>query len=215
MENAQGLRIVHLGRGKGRVTVVSNFDFLGYTGTYGIRQERNQRTHLGKYDHAELLMTLLRLNPNFAKQAVRLVWGQDDVSLLQTLFKEAWMALAALAALIALWLARVIPRFGPLRPEAPPAEQRLAAHLEASGRFFWKYLQPHQVYARMRETFEKRMAERRPGLAALRPAERYVELGRLTGERPEAIGRAFEAPVQGAAEFVRNVRVLQRLLEKL
>ena len=215
VENAQGLRLVHLAHGSGRVTVISNFDFLTYNGTGGAKQERAQPTNLGKFDHAELLVALLRLNPNFAKQPLRLIWGNDEVSLWTLLITEAWMVLAALAALVALWIWRVVPRFGPLQPDPVPAEQRLAAHLEASGRFFWKYLSPHVVYAKLRDAFDKRLAERRPGLAAMRPAERYKELARLIDARAEAVARAFEGPVQGATEFVRNVRLLQRLLEKL
>ena len=215
VENAQGVRMLHLARGAGRVTVVSNFDWLTFNGTMDIKEERRQPTHIGKYDHAELLMTLLRLNPNYARAPLRLIWGNDEISLWSALWNEGWMALAALAALIVLWLARVVPRFGPLTPEPPPAEQRLAAHLEASGRFFWKYLAPHVVYAKMRDAFDKRLQERRPGLAALRPGERNTELARLISVRAEAVARALDAPVQNAAEFVRNVRLLQRLLEKI
>lgn len=216
VENALGVRMIHLKHGAGRITVVSNFDWLSYNnGTGRFKDERAQPTNIGKLDHAEVLMTLLRLNPNYAKHPVRLIWGNDEISLWQLLTTEAWMALLALAALIALWLARVIPRFGPLQPEPPPAEQRLAAHLEASGRFFWKYLDPHVVYAKLRTAFDKRLAERRPGLAARRPAERNMELARLVNMREEAVARALDAPVQSATEFVRNVRVLQRILEKL
>ena len=125
------------------------------------------------------------------------------------------MALAAFGALLILWLARVAPRFGPLRPEPPPAEQRLAAHLEASGRFYWKYLAPHMVYAKLRDAFVKRLAERRPALSAMRPEQRNAELGKLSGARAEAVARALDAPTQTATEFVRNVRLLQRLLEKI
>jgi len=215
VENAQGMRIVHLARGKGRVTVVSNFDWLIFRGNFGVTDERRQSTNIGKYDHAELLMALVRLNPEYARHPLRLIWGDDDVSLWSLLAGQAWMAMVALAALIALWLARVVPRFGPLAPEPPPAEQRLAAHLEASGRFFWKYLPPHMVYAKLRDAFNKRLAERRPGLSSKRGADRNNELARLISVRPEAVARALDAPTQTATEFVRNVRVLQRLLEKL
>ncbi|HEY4375039.1 MAG TPA: DUF4350 domain-containing protein [Burkholderiales bacterium] len=216
VENALGVRMIHLAHGAGRITVVSNLDWITYdNGTGRMKDVRYQRTNIGKLDHAEALMTLLRLNPNFAKHPLRMIWGDDEISLWQLLYSEAWMALVALAALILLWLARVIPRFGPLQPEPPPAEQRLAAHLEASGRFFWKYLEPHVVYAKLRNAFEKRLAERRPGLYARRPGERNAELARLIKVREEAVARALDAPVQSATEFVRNVRVLQRLLEKL
>ncbi|HEX4327868.1 MAG TPA: DUF4350 domain-containing protein [Burkholderiales bacterium] len=215
VENALGVRMLHQARGAGQITVVSNFDWLTYNGVGRFKDERTQPTNIGKLDHAELLMTLLRLNPEYAKHPLRLIWGNDQVSLWEMLAREAWMALAAFAALVLLWLARVIPRFGPLQPEPPPAEQRLAAHLEASGRFFWKYLDPHAVYAKLRSAFDKRLKERRPGLAARRPGERNMELARLISVREEAVARALDTPVQNATEFVRNVRVLQRLLEKL
>ena len=217
VENAQGVRLIHLARGAGRVTVVSNFDWMVYRGSFGARAGRDTRgpTHLGKFDHAELLLTLIRLNPNYAKSPLRLIWGDDDISTWQMFATQAWMALAAFAALVLLWLWRVIPRFGPLRPEPAPAEQRLAAHLEASGRFMWKYLAPHVVYARLRDAFNKRLAERRPALIGMPPGERNAELARLISVRAEAVSRALDGPVEGANEFVRNVRLLQRLQEKL
>jgi hypothetical protein len=215
VENARGLRMLHLARGAGMITVVSNFDWLVYPGTFGIKEPRQQPTNIGKYDHAELLMALIRLNPNYAQTPLRLIWGDDETSLWSILASEAWMALAALAALLLLWLGRVIPRFGPLQPEPPPAEQRLAAHLEASGRFFWKYLAPHEVYAKLRDAFAKRLAERRPALSTMRPEQRNAELARLGEVRPEAVARALDAPTQTAHEFIRNVRLLQRLQEKL
>jgi hypothetical protein len=215
VENAQGLRMVHLARGAGMITIVSNFDWLVYQGTRGAKEERRQPTNIGKFDHAELLMALVRLNPRYAQAPLRLIWGDDEVSIWSSIAGEAWMALAALAALLLLWLARVIPRFGPLRPEPPPAEQRLAAHLEASGRFFWKYLEPHVVFGKLRDAFAKRLAERRPALSAMRPEQRNAELARLIDGRGEAVARALDQPTQTAPEFVRNVRLLQRLLEKL
>lgn len=215
VENSRGMRMAHLARGAGMITVVSNFDWLGYQGTFGAKDVRAQRTHIGKFDHAELLMALIRLNPNYAKGPVRLIWGDDEISLWSTLAAEAWMALAAFAALLIVWLARVVPRFGPLRPEPLPAEQRLAAHLEASGRFYWKYLAPHVVYAKLRDAFVKRLAERRPALSAMRAEQRNAELAKLADARPETVARALDGPTQTAAEFVRNVRLLQRLLEKL
>jgi hypothetical protein len=217
VENAQGVRLIHLARGTGQVTVVSNFDWMVFRGTFGVKNSRDNRgaTHLGKFDHADLLLALIRLNPDYAKTPLRLIWGDDDVSTWQIFAAQAWMALVAFGVLVAVWLARVIPRFGPLRPEPAPAEQRLAAHLEASGRFMWKYLAPHVVYARIRDAFTKRLAERRPALTTMPAAERNTELARLISVRAEAVARALDMPVQTASEFVRNVRLLQRLLEKI
>lgn len=70
-----GLRLATAARGAGRVSAISNFDFLVYRGTLDVKEVTLQRTHLGKYDHAELVLRLVRLNPNHAKAALRLVWG--------------------------------------------------------------------------------------------------------------------------------------------
>jgi hypothetical protein len=51
--------------------------------------------------------------------------------------RDAWPVLAAAALLLVLWLARIIPRFGPLVPDAPPVRRSLLEHVVASGRFLW------------------------------------------------------------------------------
>lgn len=213
--DATGLRLVSYARGAGRVTAASNFDWLVYRGAGESDDPRLQPTHIGKFDNAELLVRLARQNPAHASGALRLVWGDDDVSTWSWLIEHAWMALLAACTLLALWLWRVAPRFGPLEAEAPPAEQRLIRHVEATGRFYWKHLSPSGVYATLHAAFMQRLAERRPGLARRASAERNAELAQLIGARPEAVARALDAPVRGTGEFIRDTALLQRLTQKL
>ncbi len=210
-----GVRMVSGARGNGRVTAMSNFDFLTYRGSFDIKELSAQPTHIGKYDHAEMFVKLLRLNPQYQSAALRLVWGDDDVSLWDWLVEHALLALTSLAVLILLWLWRVVPRFGPLAPEAPPAEQKLLSHLEASGRFYWKHMEPPEIYAKLRAAFVQRLKERRPGIAQRNPDQRNAELARLIAARPEAVARALDAPARSVGELVRNAIVLQRLSQKL
>ena len=210
-----GLRLVSYGRGAGRVTAASNFDWLVYRGAGESDDPRLQPPHIGKYDNAELLVRLARQNPAHASGALRLAWGDDDVSTWSWLIEHAWMALLAAGAALALWLWRVAPRFGPLEAEAAPAEQRLIRHVEATGRFYWKHLSPGGVYATLHAAFMQRLTERRPGLARRANAERNAELAQLIGARPDAVTRALDAPVRGTGEFIRDTALLQRLTQKL
>ena len=210
-----GVRLVSGARGAGRISAISNFDFITYTGTRGIADEAAQPTHIGKHDHAEVILSLIRLQPTHASGALRLVWGNDELSLWDWLTEHAGFALISLGLLLGVWLWRVIPRFGPLEPEAPPAEQKLLSHLEASGRFYWKHMEPPEIYAKLRSAFILRLTERRPGIARRQADQRNAELARLIGARPEAVARALDLPAQSIGELVRNAVLLQRLSQKI
>jgi hypothetical protein len=210
-----GLRLAIGTHGAGRVSALSNFDFLIYRGTFDEKDVARQPTHLGKYDHAEMVLRLVRLHPNHAQAALRLVWGNDDVSLWTWLADHAAFALASLALLLAVWLWHVVPRFGPLMPDAAPAEQKLASHLEAVGRFYWKHMAPGEIYAKLRAAFVQRLAERRPGIAMRKAAERNAELAQLAGVRAEAVARALDQPAHSVGELIRNAVLLQRLSQML
>ena len=210
-----GLRFATGVRSAGRVSVLSNFDFLIYRGTGGIKKLEDQRTHIGKYDHAEMMLRLVRLHPTHASAPLRLVWSEDDVSLWTWLREHALLAMVSLALLIVVWLWRVIPRFGPLVPELRPAEQKIASHLEAAGRFYWKHLGPAEVYAKLSSSFMQRLGERRPGIFTRKSADRNAELARLAGVNEEAVARALDHPVHNIGELVRNAVLLQRISQKL
>jgi len=210
-----GLRLATGAHGAGRVSAMSNFDFLIYRGTFGVKKVEQQRTHLGKYDHAEMMLRLVRLHPNHATAALRLVWCQDDVSLWSWLGNHAALALTSLALLLLVWLWRVVPRFGPLMPDAAPAEQKLSSHLEAVGRFYWKHMGPVEIYARLRAAFVQRLSERRPAIVVRNAAERNAQLAQLAGVRAEAVARALDQPAHSVGELIRNAVLLQRLAQKL
>ena len=210
-----GLRLVSFTRGAGRVTAASNLDWMIYRGAGDTDEPGRQPVHIGKFDNAELLVRLVRQNPAHGGSPLRLVWGDDEVSLWSWLTEHAWMAMAAACVLLVLWLWRVAPRLGPLEAEAPPAEQRLIRHVEATGRFYWKHLSPTEVYSTLHAAFMHRLSERRPGLARRERGARNAELAQLVGARPEAVARALDAPVRNAGDFIRNTVLLQRLSQKL
>ena len=100
-------------------------------------------------------------------------------------------------------------------PGAAAADQKLSSHLEAVGRFYWKHMQPVEIYAKLRAAFVHRLSERRPGLVMRNAAERNAELARLGGVRVEAVARALDQPAHSVGELIRNTVLLQRLSQKL
>ncbi len=210
-----GQRLATRAQGAGRVTAISNFDFLIYRGTFGIKTEALQPTQIGKYDHAELVVRLVRLNANYATAALRLVRSQENVSLWTWLREHAASALASLALLLAVWLWRVVPRFGPLVPEPPPADQKLLSHLVAVGRFYWKHMQIVEIYAKLRNAFLQRLGDRRPGIVRSKAGERNAQLAQLAGVRVEAVERALDQPARSVGDLIRTAVLLQRLTQKL
>jgi hypothetical protein len=146
-EVRQGKRVVAVSfpAGRGRVTFLPSLRFL-----------RNEA--IGELDHAELGWRL-------ASQAgpVTLYLRLRSAGLMDWIQRDAWPAFAAGALLLLLWLARIMPRFGPLEPDAPPARRSLVEHIAASGRFLWSRGAANTLLEAVRERAAR--SARRKGLS--------------------------------------------------
>jgi len=195
--DAQGWRLASLRRGRGVVTAASSLHFA-----------RNPA--VGRDDHARFLWALLELSP---ARELRVFMRPQKLSLMDFLETHAGPALAGGALLLALWLWRIAPRFGPLVPDAPPARRRLLDHLRASGRYFWARGRQARLLAAAREAALRRLARAQPDFAVASAPERAAELARLAGVT-EAEAARFMAPpatlLRGSA-FIDSVRVAQRI----
>ena len=120
-EVQQGTRTVAMSfvQGKGRVTLLPSLRFL-----------RNGT--IADLDDAELAWRL-----SSERGPILLYVRLQSAGLLDWIQRDAWPAFAAAALLLVLWLLRIIPRFGPLEPDAAPPRRSLLEHLAASGRFLW------------------------------------------------------------------------------
>ena len=114
--------ILSLPEGRGDVTVVPSFGFA-----------TNER--IGRLDHAQFAW-LLASRSGAAPRVLTLL-RFDTPHLTEWIWSEAWPVVIAAALLLLLWLARVIPRFGPLAPDHAGERRSLAEHIVASGRFLW------------------------------------------------------------------------------
>lgn len=123
-DSVYGAPFLHFPHGAGAITVVASLERIA------------ANTAIGEHDHAELLWTLLsRYQP---EGAVTLVSQLHVPTLFEWLGEHAGAPLVSLASVVALWLWHIVPRSGPLAPDAPPARRELREHLSAIGSFMWR-----------------------------------------------------------------------------
>jgi len=193
--------MAHLQRGAGRITVLGELGFA-------------QNGGIGQHDHAEFLWQLASLSPG--RGAVTFFHSPAKLSLLDWLLQHAAAALGAAAALLALWLWRVVPRFGPIAPDPEPARKRLLDHLRASGRFQWAAGGGPVLAEAAREAALRALQRAQPDFAALNAAEREARLAAQFGLPPQA-ARLLLQPVRAATppELVAATAVYQSIHEQL
>ncbi|MDR1936769.1 MAG: DUF4350 domain-containing protein [Candidatus Accumulibacter sp.] len=196
-----GELMLHYARGRGNVTVVEDLDFL---------DNRN----LGDFDHAALGWALAqRYQPG---GAVRLAVRLEHPTLWQWLAESAWMALISVAALVALWLWRVVPRFGGTRAAPGAARRDLTQHLLAIGRSVWREGGLGHLRELARREIAQRLAQRHPSLARGLSGERHAALARMSGLDSRRIGEALADERPPSPEtFTQAMQTLQRLEHKL
>jgi hypothetical protein len=189
-------QLVSFGRGRGVVTAASSLHFARNRG-------------IGANDHAELLWHLLALTPG---RDLVVYWSPTRLSLWGFLTEHAAPALAASGLLLALWLWAIVPRFGPVAPDAPPGRRRLLDHLRASGRYYWvKGLRSRLVVA-ARDAALRRIARAQPDFATAPQAERATRLASLIGvSKEESHKFIISAGAMRGAEFIKLAQHAQRV----
>ena len=189
-------RFVTFDYGKGTVSAVSSLHFA-----------RNGL--IGTNDNAEFVWRLLELAP---PKALQVYLRPERLSLWGFLNEHAAPVLFATAALLALWLWRIAPRFGPVQPDAPPARRRLLDHLRASGRFYWSQVLRARLVIAARDAALRRIARAQPDFGFASAAERAQRVCALARIPPEDAQRFMAAGghLRGA-DFIRIVHTAQRI----
>ena len=134
---------------------------------------------------------------------------------LDWLRRVAMPVVLSAALLLALWLARIIPRFGPLSAEPPPVRRSLLEHVVAAGRFLWSRGERGFLLDAARERAWQ--AARGRGItrdpAAL--ARSLTLLASATGVGESEVRTALVEPAADAASFVRAIAALHRIESRL
>lgn len=188
-----GVWLASLRVGAGRLTVVSGLDRFDNRG-------------IGSHDHAQLLRRVLALQPS-ARELV-IVRLPNELPLWGWLHDHALPTLTAAAVLMLLWLARILRRFGPIRPEAASQRRQLREHLLATGRFRWSHGGRAGLLDAARDICQRHVAARHPRLARAAPERRWPELAARTGLDATAVATAFGGEARGARDFVHIVGTL-------
>ncbi|KQV44913.1 DUF4350 domain-containing protein [Duganella sp. Root336D2] len=195
------LAVLVYGEGRGKVAMVAVDAGDSYFDNDALRQ----------FDHAELLLLLAGQSGPHAP--VMLVQHNEPVGWAAWLWQHGRPVVLGLAALLLLWTWSASRRFGPMLPEAPTARRALIEHIEASGRWLWRLPQGRALLLEaVRKSTEKQLLRRLPELHALGPAERARRLARLAKmPEPQVSDALLGAPAKRAADFTRQISILQQL----
>jgi hypothetical protein len=189
-------RLFSLERARGGVTVATTLHFA-----------RNRA--IGANDHAALLAHLLALTPG---RQLAVYWAPAQLSLWSFLTEHAAPALAAGALLLALWVWRIAPRFGPVAPDAPPGRRRLLDHLRASGRYYWAKGMRARLVVAARDAALRRIARVQPEFGTASQAERAARVSSLIQTSKEEAQRFIAAGgAMRGAEFIKVAQHAQRV----
>jgi hypothetical protein len=197
----QGIRLIHAHYGSGRVTVLSDLDFL-------------HNDHIGELDHAEFFYHLLHLGGDPGK--LWLVHNEDMPALWKWLWQHTWPLIISLIALCAAWLRAKMTRFGPLLPIPNRKRRRLLEHIDASGHFLWNQGQQRYLINSVQSALERRLLRRHPGWATLSPKQRETTLAKINQLSIQHMHSLLHAPAPDDAQsFTRRIKLLENIRRTL
>jgi len=197
IEDSSGIHPARVPLGEGRITALTDDVFM-------------TRTHIGRYDHAELVYRLGMPGP------VWFVTGDAWPGAFEVVWTHAWRILIAGAVLLVAWLVYASRRLGPLLPDPSSQRRRLMEHVEASGQFLWCHGARDELLEAERAALFERIRERHPGWIGLSPEELHARLEKGSGVSRDRIAHALSTPHVSSPEgFVSSVRLLQELATTL
>ncbi len=183
-------------RGAGRISVAAH-------------AEPFRNRHLGDGDNAWLLLRLVG-HPTDDE-----VWFLNGVrvSFFGMLWEHGWMALLAAAVLLAAWLWKSLPRFGPLRAAEDTGTRDFAEHLSLTGAFLWRHRQRAQLIGPLRETVTRAAVRR--GLLRTDPdfPEKLAALAQMDPLQVRAA--LLSESIADPRSFLRAIQDLRQLHEKI
>ncbi len=198
-QHGRGAQILHFSVERGHLTVAVDLD------------HHLSNAQIGDHDHAELYWSLLKRYDRSAQPQVLLLSRLHMPTLLAWLWESARAACLSAAALLTLWLWRVVPRFGSIQPAPPPGRRQLREHLAAIGRYLWRSGGLSALLLPARKHFHRRLHLRQPAIAALPVDARSAALAALSRLPAPAIATALDGPAENPRTFTETLRLLHNL----
>lgn len=183
--------------GRGRVTIISDG-----------RLFRNP--YLGMKDHAAMLDYLTE-----ESDTGKIVFSLGKVrSFVSMLSEYAWMALIAFLLLVALWLWKNLPNFGPKLDVVTGHFRSYEKQLLATGDFLWSHKQDDALLNPLRDEVKRRCGAF--GNATISQEQLYETLSAASGLSLEDVQEAMSRQmVHDAGLMVRITQNLQTILKSL
>lgn len=169
---------------------------------------------LAESDHARLLLDTVAgyIEPG----KVWFVYDAEFPPLWQLIWSNLPYAVAGSMLTILLWLWSAMPRFGPAIAEAPAMRRSIVEHVEAAGRFVWRYDGAGTLVASSAAAVLRRIEPMRPGAVRLNRSEQAALIAEMTGQPDRDVLAALEPCGQmRQREFTHRIRMLQRIRNKL
>ena len=166
---------------------------------------------LKQYDHAELLLALIKLNPKY--QGVTIVQRLKIPTWYELMWNAFPIALCLLAAAILLLFWRKVTRFGPLLPETNWERRSLMEHIEASGRWAWSTaIGRDLLLTAVRNSTKHVLQKRAPELQKLSINDQLLRLAQICQLDHEHLAHAWhDAASSNPHLFTRQIQLLQQL----
>ena len=198
IESDHGVHAVSIPVDAGWVTILSDYAFA-------------TNDQLAEYDNAAYLWSVLSRN---ASPDVWLVYGVNSPSLWDHLLESAWMALVSVAVLVIALIGVNCRRFGPLIPRQSSQRRRLLEHIEAGGRFLWRYRQSEELLHAVQASLLRSLEFRHPGWSAADDLHR--KLAQASGFTQQDVMLALtQREVREEHTFTQLVRTLELIRNRL
>lgn len=202
VQGRRGTQAVALPLGKGRVTVLTEWQFL-----------RNDQ--IGRYDHADFLVAVLGPDVNALKGlSVILVPSEDVPGLHKLIWKHGAPVVITLLVLLAVLLWRAGTRLGPVAARVEPARRSLLEHVQAMGEFIWREKNAGALWKSAVARTRKHIAR---ALPPTKNTDVMIQMLAKKSALPEALIREslFPSTDPDPERFARAIATLEKLRKSL
>ena len=187
------------------------WDYLD--GELNVERMQAIRGHLTRcghcLDHAEFAWRLV--SGSTPDKPALMFLRIESPSLWSWLSENAWPVLVTALVLFFIWLGRIMPRFGPLEPEAPPVRRSLAEHLRASGRYVWSRGDVGPLVDAVRDRVWRTALRRRGGLKGLAHSKAQATLAEIAARPLATVHDAMQGATGNPAAFIATAGALQQV----
>jgi hypothetical protein len=197
LNDAYGCHLLQLDIGKGKLTVLSDNNFLS-------------NNNIGENDHAYLL-TLLSGTERSADKKILLLYNNQSDSIITLIWRHGKHACIAFLMLLILSLWSMRNRLGPILPLINFSNRNITEHLHAIARFSWRQDHGKHLLNQSRLACENALLKRYPVLKSMSTQERLDHISDILDMATEKVHSALYYEPKSTNEYINSSHNLQKL----